>query len=566
MKMEKKLAITPEAGTLTVERLVGRVMKGQVRIPTFQRPLQWGAAQVVALFDSIYKGYPIGSLLLQQRSAPAGAITIGPLRIAAPNSPIAYWVVDGQQRLTSLAAGLARPLPVPERPVDAYVVYFDAQTQTFNSPPYKGNVPSTWVPVAQLFDSAVLGEWVYDWQHGRDNELRAAVFEAGKRLREYTVPLYTIETEDEEVLRDIFNRTNTYGKKMSWQDVHRALFGNKGEYPSTLTDLAEALEGENMGSPTGRNLLTYVMASRGLDPTRTLAEHEGRGDEEIVKMKGAVHDAWPFIVRTLNFLCNEAEIPHIKLLPLALPMAVLTRYFSLFAQPSERSLQLLVRWTWRVLLGGALFDERTILRHGVLTLKAGNDEEQAQQLLRLIPNDLPAQLRYQLPARFDARAAESRLALLGMYSLQPILETGEPVNLVELLASRKETGLRKIVYSNSSTLATSPANRMLLPGARPTIEQQALFEEDEKGQYQLGISYERLLQLDYAGNKDFLASHAIDEEAFVFLQDGNSEAFLIRRRDLLQQTVRNLSERLAAWGRADRVSIRRIVAETYQAE
>ncbi len=564
--MEKKLVIRPEAGTLTVERLVGRVMSGQVRIPIFQRPLRWKAAQVVALFDSVYKGYPIGSLLLQKRAAVAQKLLIGPLEIVAHDMPVAYWVIDGQQRLASLAAGLARPMPVPERPVDAYVVYFDAQKRTFTAPPFSGIIPTTWVPVAQLFDSAVLSEWVHEWQHGRDAELRAAVFEAGKRLREYDVPLYTIETEDEDVVRDIFNRTNTSGSKMSWPEVNTALFGYKGAYPSTLSALAEALEVKGMGSPTQRNLLTYVTASRGLDPTRTLAEYESRGEED--KMNGATHDALPIIERVLDFLRDEAEIPHLKLLPLALPMAVLTRYFSLFTQPSERSLQLLVRWTWRVLLGGALFDERTILRRGVLTLRAGNDEEQAQQLVHLIPTVLSEQLHYQVPARFDARAAETRLALLGMYALRPLLDTGEPVKLAELLVSRSKAGLRTIVPSAArhNDLLTSPANRILLPGARPTPEQEALFEEDVEEQFQLGISYERLLQLDYRTNERFFASHAIDARAFLALQQGDTDIFLQRRADSLQTTVRQLGDRLAAWGQSDRVSIARLKAAVHEAE
>jgi hypothetical protein len=565
---EKKLAVRPEASTTTVERLVSWVRIGQVRIPIFQRPLRWDSTQVLALFDSIYRGYPIGSLLLQKRAAPAKAFSLGPLHIEAPDTPVALWVVDGQQRLTSLAAGLARSIPVPSTPDDAYVVYFDALKLTFDSPPHHGIIPSTWVPVTQLFDSAVLLDWVYEWQHGRDSALRAAVFEAGKRIREYEVPLYTIDTKDEEVLRSIFDRINNYGERMQWPDVHRALYGNQGEYPSTLDDLAKALDTENMGRPTERNLLTYVVASRGLDPTRTLAEHESRGDGARDKMKGAVHDALPIISRTLDFLRSEAEIPHVKLLPLALPMAVLTRYFSLFPQPSERSLQLLARWTWRVLLGGALFDERTILRRGVLTLEAGSDEAQAQKLLHLVPNELSDQLKYQLPTRFDARAAESRLALLAMYSLRPMLDTGVPVNLVELLTSRKKAGLRTIIpaTASDSDLMTSPANRILLPGARPTIEQQALFEEDEEGQYQLGISYERLLQLDYLANEAFFASHAIDGQAFLALQQGDADTFLQRRRDLLQKTVRNLGDRLAAWGQSDRMSIAQIVAETEQAE
>jgi len=39
------------------------VYRGHVRVPSFQRGLRWEASDVQDLFDSIYRGYPIGSLL-----------------------------------------------------------------------------------------------------------------------------------------------------------------------------------------------------------------------------------------------------------------------------------------------------------------------------------------------------------------------------------------------------------------------------------------------------------------------------------------------------------------------
>src|SRR5262245_30804089 len=128
-----ELVRRPEARTESIEDLVAAVIRGEVRIPVFQRGLQWESPDVLDFFDSIYRGFPIGSLLLQRAPAPAGPVAIGPLTIFGGESQAALWVVDGQQRLTSLAAGLARPVPLPATPEDPFAIYFDVRTQTFHA-------------------------------------------------------------------------------------------------------------------------------------------------------------------------------------------------------------------------------------------------------------------------------------------------------------------------------------------------------------------------------------------------------------------------------------------------
>lgn len=551
--MSKQLAIRPDASTATVESLVGSVRRGQVRIPSFQRPLRWDAPQVVALFDSIYKGYPIGSLLLQKKQAQAAEVNLGPLRIDAPIAHDALWVIDGQQRLTSLAAGLARPTPVPRTPDDPFIVFFDAQGHTFQSPQRSGIIPSTWVPVAQLLDASGLIEWVFSWQHSQDTDLRTAVFEAGTRLRQYQVPLYTIETEDESVLRDIFYRTNTFGKEMAWEDVHKALFSKQGEYPSTLADLREELATKHMGWLMEPQLLTALLAFEGLDPTRTLTEHARRGgDEELDKLQTSVQDSLPVLARVLDFLRNDAEIPHLRFLPRILPLAVLTRYFRLFPNPSSRSVQLLVRWTWRVLMGLGLFDERALLRRGVINLEKGNDEEQAQKLLSSAPTDLPEQLNYRLPERFHAKAAESRLALWVMHLQKPLQENNRPVEIDKLedfvwQDDSNKKGLPTIIPTKrlkvkNNPLAFGPANRVLLPGG--------------------GNLLPRLLTASWPQDAEFLASHLITHTALTALQNQDSETFLQLRGAEIERLVRQQGNRLAAWHQSDRISIEQLVSQT----
>jgi hypothetical protein len=130
----------PQARAESVEDLVRLAREGQIRVPEFQRGLKWGSDQVVHLFDSIYRGYPIGSLLLSRRRAEAGQVVLGPLVIDAPEAPGARWVVDGQQRLVALAASFGRPHPYPKTPIDQLVVYFDAEQRAFVPPRRDGVV------------------------------------------------------------------------------------------------------------------------------------------------------------------------------------------------------------------------------------------------------------------------------------------------------------------------------------------------------------------------------------------------------------------------------------------
>ena len=226
------------------------VSRGRVRVPTFQRGLKWDAEDVRALFDSVYRGYPIGSLLFYQRPAEATRIHVGPLPIDASEEPEAWWVVDGQQRLTALTACLVRPTPLPLKPDDEdhYVLYFDVEEQSFRPPPRSGEVPTTWVPLPKLLDAADLTDWAFGWQHGQNETLRRRLFDAGARIREYPVPLYVI-VADLEAATQIFYRTNKAGKPLKWEDVHKALFTEEKDSPSNLAELGTAARRGGHGPP-----------------------------------------------------------------------------------------------------------------------------------------------------------------------------------------------------------------------------------------------------------------------------------------------------------------------------
>ena len=76
---------------VTVGEAVERAVSGEWDVPEFQRQFVWRPSQICDLADSLWRNYPIGSLLLWREANNDDA---------APSSR--WWIADGQQRLTSL--------------------------------------------------------------------------------------------------------------------------------------------------------------------------------------------------------------------------------------------------------------------------------------------------------------------------------------------------------------------------------------------------------------------------------------------------------------------------------
>ena len=88
--------------------LVNDIALGRIGLPDIQRPFVWKNVKVRDLFDSMYKGFPVGYLLLWENGSAEGHRAIG---ADAKQVPPQLVIVDGQQRLTSLYA-VVKNVPV----------------------------------------------------------------------------------------------------------------------------------------------------------------------------------------------------------------------------------------------------------------------------------------------------------------------------------------------------------------------------------------------------------------------------------------------------------------------
>jgi hypothetical protein len=105
---------------LTVVEAVEAIAREEFLLPGIQRSFVWKSAQIVALFDSLMRGYPFGSVLVWQTRPMdhkqlrfrrlvtdyEGSLSIPPVAKPPATSRI-HAVLDGQQRLTAFNLGLA---------------------------------------------------------------------------------------------------------------------------------------------------------------------------------------------------------------------------------------------------------------------------------------------------------------------------------------------------------------------------------------------------------------------------------------------------------------------------
>ncbi|MGH7269864.1 MAG: DUF262 domain-containing protein, partial [Polyangiaceae bacterium] len=262
----------PTAFSLTVRKLLNRVQAGEIRVPPFQRPLRWGGADVVNLFDSILKGYPVGSLLFWKKPVPADSdLRIGNARIAVPAAAEGWFIVDGQQRTTAMAAAL---LDLDHGADRRWTVRFDPGTNKFLTGFAAPSEVGLHVPLSALGDIRRLGKWLRDCRLGDDEQAR--VEDVQQRLLDYELPAYLMENEDPDALRGVFARLNSTGVRMRADEVFQALLGTDagrvGSKPQSvdLVALQTACDLDGFGQPPRPEVLKALLAMSGLDPTKRL--------------------------------------------------------------------------------------------------------------------------------------------------------------------------------------------------------------------------------------------------------------------------------------------------------
>jgi len=500
----------PEATTITVRDLIGRVREGRLRVPAFQRPLRWTAEDNRRLVDSLWRGYPIGSLLLWKRPAPEARIRIAESPVDAPEVRDAWWVVDGQQRIMALAGSL---LDLPNRGA-RWVLHFDAEQQAFKvgQPPLER--VDIAIPLDAMGDLKRLGRWIRE--HDPSGEHVDRIEEAQQRLLDYSVPVYVVETDDEGPLRAGFARLNSTGARMRADEVFDALLGAPASGPSLdLGYLAAHCKQLGFGSPPRVEVMKAILAMSGQDPSRRV---ESLPEQDLGKLV-TQNDAAAALSRTIAFLMNQCGIPRLRLVPYPVVFFILSRWFHIYPECEAETLNLLARWVWRGVATGA--HERAAvsrMRHQVRAIRDDGPAAAIDRLLSHVETTRP--LAPWVLHRFHHDNARSRVEMLALLAAAPEDRAGAVAldTLLDAHRIAREVFMPRDVAAEDKELARTAANRVLLENKDTNLQKE--LRSWEAGRHQ-----------------STLATQLIDAEAFAALANRDPGAFLKQRANTVCAAV-----------------------------
>lgn len=216
----------------TLGVLLGEIKLGVIGLPEIQRPFVWPNAKVRDLFDSMYKGYPVGYFLFWQ----TGADEVGTKGIGqgAKQKAPSLLIVDGQQRLTSLYAVVMREPVLRENFEHEHIrIAFNPLKGEFAVPDATTEKqPDFIADISEVFarpSHKTINEYVKRLRDARDaggaalsDEEEERVADAISRLVGLSsypfVALELTQTANEEQVADVFVRINSEGKKLNQSD------------------------------------------------------------------------------------------------------------------------------------------------------------------------------------------------------------------------------------------------------------------------------------------------------------------------------------------------------------
>ncbi|MCY4509976.1 MAG: DUF262 domain-containing protein [Acidobacteria bacterium] len=465
--MEKHPEVVPEV--IFLGKLVERVAAGKIRVPRFQRAFVWSQPDLSQLLDSVRQGFPIGSILVwdtekEIQSAPR----IGPLEIRSSPAGSVGYLLDGQQRVSTLA-GTLRLTDEMEPIVDHidWRVYYDLDEQTFidHRKLAKDSDPR-YFPVRSLLNTAGFFEACRRIQDQVDDErLAQRRLDEADRLsstfRDYQLPLIHIREADLESAVTVFARLNRTGRKMAADELVSALTYQEGQFhlAGMLNGFKTELKKKGFGGLDRVFLLRSVLAALerdiyAKDWADLLVKPAIRE-----KLPEAFEEATRGITHALKML-GDLGVTSDRLLPYGLQLVLLGEFHRICPQPTTETRELLKRWFWVTSFTGWFGAVNPAQAKRALeeirALAKGESET-----FNVVDLDMPAQ---PFPDRFDGRSARIRAFLLYLASLRPQSLNGDAELAPGPLLSLLGTDAVGYVWSNPDPpeLVSSPANRLFV--------------------------------------------------------------------------------------------------------
>jgi len=528
--MEEKSSTVVKPEVMFLEDLFKEIAAGKLRIPKFQRPFVWKPDDMLSLFDSIRRGYPIGTLLLWNTAEKVQSLDgVGPLKVPKPGSAPVTYVLDGQQRLSTLYCALRLPEAFPMGPdQDKWMwwIWYDLKRRDFVHVP-RGRPAPHFLPlraVLRTMDFLHVSRMIESEMGDEAPDLIEEAEGLAQRIKSYKTATTRIDGGDLQQAVDIFSRLNTRGQSMTPDQMVSALTYSEGAEGFHLADrideILETLQTYNFGGISRLAVFRAVLAAAGVDIQQT--KWASLATALRSNLPTVANSAEMGLVGAAEFLSQELQVPGEKLLPYSHQMIMLSELFRHRKNLSAKQIETVRHWFWATSYSGWFAGANTTQINDAVEEFREFAKGRTSELKTMRVND-PAR---PFPVSFDMRSARVRTLLLVMLQrLRPKDINGEILDAGRLVSDRGSRAFVHVYRRIKGDLVSSPANRILLPPiVGSTIRAQ-------------------LLAVSLKLRTKVLSSHGINEEGLEALEADDAEAFInSRARELARIEREHMSK------------------------
>jgi hypothetical protein len=200
-----------EHQNVKVKQLIDDYRSGRIVIPEFQREYVWKKSKAPLLIDSLYRGFPISSLLLWQSEEETRSRHRDPRPARAS---VMSWLIDGQQRVITLARTMSGDEDIE--------VVFNPKEDKFRLANAATRNDRNWIRIAELWDDELYRQLRRNLDGGSTADKREARFEEVRRILDYEVPLVRMVDHSFKDAVLAFERINTLGVRLKKEDIESA--------------------------------------------------------------------------------------------------------------------------------------------------------------------------------------------------------------------------------------------------------------------------------------------------------------------------------------------------------
>jgi hypothetical protein len=342
----------PEPQTKTFSSLLSAIAQGQIKIPQFQRDFVWTMQKSADLLDSIVKGYPIGTFIFWRTKERLRSVrNIGNQVLPEPpQGEFVDYVLDGQQRLTSLFASL-KGISIPRedgRSDDFSKILIDLEAEESEQiviTDTNGKGSESLISVVDL----LTGDFIKLASYPQKYHEKLRTYK--NRIESYQYSIIQVKDAAIEIATEIFTRINVSGKPLSLFEIMVAkTFDQEKQFDLSekfqeLIDNLKPLNYETISDATVLQIIAVILSKECKKQVILRLDKK-----DFIETWDRAKDA---VERTVEYFRNYYRIPVSQLLPynaLIVPFA----YFFFYHpdNPNGDKRKFLEDFFWRCALSG----------------------------------------------------------------------------------------------------------------------------------------------------------------------------------------------------------------------